>query len=172
MPPSKKMLADGGGILIIGLPHSGTYSVAHALKILGHEHVFHNIDVPWDANRVWGNWLRPIWACSPYLREHVEMPYFLKESPPLTTFTRDDWDNLVGRDHQAIADMSVYFVAELIEAYPDAQVIFWERDIDRWYQSYIGMLEAFDFHSRIFLAIKKFALSRQRYSRTLIRNRR
>ncbi|KAK9781089.1 putative Sulfotransferase domain-containing protein [Seiridium cardinale] len=156
MPPSKKTLADGGGVLILGLPRSGTYSVAHALKILGHEHVFHNLDVPWDANEVWGSWIRPMWAYSPYLREHVGLPYFARNNPPPTVFTTADWDDLVGRDHQAVADMTVYFAAELIETYPNAQVILWERDIDRWYHSYMGMLEAFEFHSPISMFIRKY----------------
>jgi hypothetical protein len=153
---SKKTLAEGGGVLIMGLPRSGTYSVAHALEILGHDRVFHNLKVPYDANDVWGAWARPMMACSPYLREHVGAPYFmdLKEVP--TAFTSADWDDRVGRDHQAIADMTVYFVAELIEAYPDAQVILWERDVERWYTSYIGMLEAFDYHSPVAAFLRRY----------------
>ncbi|KAF3910984.1 hypothetical protein AA313_de0201454 [Arthrobotrys entomopaga] len=147
---SKKTLAEGGGVLIMGLPRSGTYSVAHALKILGHSKVFHNIDVPWDANEVWGSWIRPMWAFSPYIRETIGLPYFAETLSPLPqpgVFTKADWDDLVGREHQVIADMSVYFVAELVETYPDAQVILWQRDVEAWYRSYMGMLEAFEFHS-------------------------
>ena len=33
MPPSNKKLANGGGVLIMGLPRSGTYSVMRAMKI-------------------------------------------------------------------------------------------------------------------------------------------
>lgn len=154
---SKKTLAEGGGVLVMGLPRSGTYSVAHALEILGHDRVFHNLNVPFDANHIWGAWARPMMACSPYLRKHVGPPYFLKDENVMpAAFTRADWDDLVGRDHQAIADMTVYFVAELIEAYPEAQVILWERDVDRWYNSYMGMLEAFDYHSTVAAFLRKY----------------
>lgn len=157
IPPSKKMLADGGGVLIMGLPRSGTYSVAHAIKMLGHEHVFHNLDAPLNANEVWGAWFRAMWACKPYLREHMGLPYFAKKTPPPAVFTRADWDNLVGQDYQVVADMSVYFVAELIETYPDAQVILWQRDFDAWYQSYdTGVLQGFDFDSPIAMFGRKY----------------
>jgi hypothetical protein len=157
MRPSKKKLANGGGVLLMGLPRSGTYSVAHAMRMLGHENVFHNLDVPLNSNEVWGSWFRAMWACLPYLREHMGLPYFAKKNPPPNVFTQADWDNLVGRDYEVIADMSVYFVAELIEAYPNAQVILWERDIEKWYQSYDnGVLQGFDLHSPIAMFGRKY----------------
>ncbi|KAI9770986.1 MAG: hypothetical protein M1840_002690 [Geoglossum simile] len=157
LPPSKKKLANGGGVLVMGLPRSGTYSVAHAMRMLGHEHVFHNLDVPLQANEVWGGLFRAMWACLPYLREHMGLPYFAKKNPPPTVFTRADWDNLVGQDYQVVADISVYFAAELIGTYPDAQVILWQRDIDAWYQSYdSGVLQGFDFHSPVAMFARKY----------------
>ena len=153
----KKKLADGGGVLIMGLPRSGTYSVAHAMKMLGYEHVFHNLDVPLKSNEVWRGWFRAMWACLPYLREHMALPYFAKKSPPPAVFSRGDWDDLVGHDYEVIADISVYFAAELIETYPDAKIILWERGVDMWCQSYDkGVLQAFDFHSPIAMFGRKY----------------
>ena len=124
-PPCKKTLAEGGGVLIMGLPRSGTYSVAHAMRMLGHKHVFHNLDVPLnESNDIWAGWFRAGWACMPYVREELGLPFFTKMAPPPpTVFTKADRDALVGREYQVVSDISVYFAAELIEAYPDAQVI-------------------------------------------------
>ncbi|KAL4905930.1 hypothetical protein BDW74DRAFT_177626 [Aspergillus multicolor] len=162
IPLSERTLAEGGGVLVMGLPRSGTYSVAHALKMLGHERVFHNIDVPLKANDIWGAWFRPMWACKPFLRQNMGLPYFAtpKNQRPPTHFTRADWDDLVGRDHQVIADMSVYFVKELLEAYPDAQVILWQRDFDSWYKSYTaGVIAEFVPQSRLARFARRYLLS-------------
>ena len=87
----------------------------------------------------------------------MAFPYFAKKNPPPAVFTRADWDDLVGRDYQAVADMSVYFVAELLEAYPDVQVILWERDFDKWYRSYdVGLLQGFSFDSPIAMFGRKY----------------
>jgi hypothetical protein len=49
------------------------------------------------------------------------------------TFTRDDWDKLLGHC-QAVCDWpAVAFAKELIEAYPDAKVILTTRDVDSWH---------------------------------------
>lgn len=157
-PPSKKTLANGGGVLILGLPRSGTYSVVHALRMLGHDRVFHNLDVtPEESNKVWSGWFRAGWAYMPYLREHMGLPWFAKKNPPKTTFTRADWDELVGADYQAVADISVLFAGEMIEAYPDAQVIIWKRDYDKWYQSFDkGALRGFGFDSSIAMFVRRY----------------
>ncbi|KAK8115462.1 hypothetical protein PG984_011964 [Apiospora sp. TS-2023a] len=162
-PPSKRTLAEGGGVLIMGLPRSGTYSVSHAMRILGHKAVFHNLDVPAeDSNHVWGAWFRAGWACMPYLREQMGLPWFArKESwwghPLPNTFTRADWDDLVGREYQVVADISVYFAADMIQVYPDAQVVLWERDIEQWLQSFDnGALQGFGFHSPIAMFFRRF----------------
>lgn len=159
-PSSKKMLADGGGVLLLGLPRSGTYSMAHAMRILGHQHVFHDLDIPHEtSNAVWTGWFRAGWACMPYLRSHMGLPWFARgggQPPPPLTFSRSEWDDLLGRDYQVAADTPMLFAAELIEAYPDAQVIIWERDEDRWLQSFDeGALRAFGFHSRLAMLFRK-----------------
>lgn len=65
----------------------------------------------------------------PYMRENFELPGWAKKNPPPEVFTKADRDSLVGHLN-AVGDASVFVAAELIEAYPDAQVILWERDID------------------------------------------
>ncbi|KAG6031456.1 hypothetical protein E4U41_007568 [Claviceps citrina] len=157
--PSKRTLAENGGVLIMGLPRSGTYSVAHAMRMLGHDRVFHNLDVPAEkSNEVWAGWFRAGWACMPYLREHMGLPYFARKKPaPKTTFTRADWDELVGNEYQVVADISACFAAELIEAYPEAQVVLWQRDFDSWFRSFDeGALRAFGFHSSTAMFVRKY----------------
>ncbi|OAR01507.1 hypothetical protein LLEC1_02605 [Akanthomyces lecanii] len=53
-------------------------------------------------------------------------------------FTRADWDELF-REYDVGTDLTSFFAMSLIEAYPDAQVILVERDIERWHKS-IGLL--------------------------------
>jgi len=51
------------------------------------------------------------------------------------TFTRKDWDQLMGHC-QAVCDWpAVAFAQELIEAYPEAKVILTGRDVDSWHAS-------------------------------------
>lgn len=52
------------------------------------------------------------------------------------TFTRRDWDELLGK-YGAITDYpAVVLAEELIEVYPEAKVVLVERDATRWYESY------------------------------------
>lgn len=172
-PPSKQMLADGGGVLLLGLPRSGTYSMATAMRILGHEHVFHDLDIANESdetsNAVWAGWFRAGWACMPYIRTHMGLPWFARPGwwnagwrhgsagPPPTTFTRADWDALLGHSYQVAADTPMLFAAELIAAYPDAQVILWERDEEQWLASFDqGVLQAFGFHSPLAMFVRRW----------------
>jgi hypothetical protein len=51
------------------------------------------------------------------------------------TFTRKDWDQLMGHC-QAVCDWpAVAFAKELIEAYPEAKVILTNRDVNAWHAS-------------------------------------
>jgi len=51
------------------------------------------------------------------------------------TFTRDDWDQLLG-NAQAVCDWpAIAFARELIEAYPEAKVVLTNRDVDSWHAS-------------------------------------
>ena len=52
-------------------------------------------------------------------------------------FTRADWDQLLGAYSAVSADPpAVAFAADLIAAYPAAQVILVEREIEAWYRSF------------------------------------
>lgn len=51
-------------------------------------------------------------------------------------FAREDWDNLLG-SYGAVADVPAICCAEeLIEAYPEANVLLVERDLDSWERSF------------------------------------
>ena len=52
------------------------------------------------------------------------------------TFTRQQWDQILGEFGAASDAPAVAFAEELIEAYPEAKVILVERDIDKWYKSF------------------------------------
>ena len=52
------------------------------------------------------------------------------------SFTRAEWDQLLG-NYSAVADLpAVAFPEDLLRCYPDAKVILVKRDIEKWYQSF------------------------------------
>lgn len=56
------------------------------------------------------------------------------------TFTRADWDHLLGK-YQATCDLpAAFFSAELAEAYPDAKVVILNRDPEKWYESVLNSI--------------------------------
>ena len=55
---------------------------------------------------------------------------------PLRPFTRQDWDRLLGHVGGITDYPAVVFVRELVETYPEANVVLIERDVDRWYESF------------------------------------
>lgn len=57
-------------------------------------------------------------------------------SPPLTPFTRSDWDALWGNKYDAVTDLASPFTLELINAYPDAKVVIVQRDFESWWPSF------------------------------------
>lgn len=53
-------------------------------------------------------------------------------------FQKADWDELLGHC-RAVTDMPcAAFWRELCDAYPDAKVVLVERDVDKWYPSFIA----------------------------------
>lgn len=51
------------------------------------------------------------------------------------TFTKLDWDRLLG-DCQGVVDYpSAFFVSDLAQLYPDAKVVILNRDPEKWYES-------------------------------------
>lgn len=64
--------------------------------------------------------------------EALDAKYINKGS----TFTRKDWDELLGH-WSAVADLpAIAFAEDLINSYPDAKVILVERDIEQWFASF------------------------------------
>jgi hypothetical protein len=56
------------------------------------------------------------------------------------SFTRADWDRLLG-DCQAVCDVpAAFFGAELAELYPEAKVIILNRDPEKWYESVLNSI--------------------------------
>lgn len=109
-------------VLSLGLPRTGSASIAEALTILGYENVHH-------CSKALGrpsDWLvldRAADATFPCLPTYTGVP-----------FTRDDWDGIYG-SCEAATDAASMFGPELVAAYPEARVILVERDYDRWHRS-------------------------------------
>jgi hypothetical protein len=58
------------------------------------------------------------------------------------SFTRDDWDRLLGQC-QAVCDIPpAFFGAELAQLYPEAKVIILNRDPEKWYDSVLNSIYA------------------------------
>ena len=56
-------------------------------------------------------------------------------------FTRDDWDDLLGKYHAVTDAPAICFAEELIKAYPEAKVVLVERDVERWYKSFSVLIQ-------------------------------
>lgn len=128
-------LAEGYGILCLGLPRTGSLSLTTALNILGYDRIHHgNIHVRDSAG--WARWGRAAWCAFPYMRNELypKRPPIWLPNPP-TSFTRSDWDDLIGRDWEGVTDFGALVAKELVETYPRAKVILVERDVDKWAES-------------------------------------
>jgi hypothetical protein len=108
-------------VLALGLPRTGTLSMAHALTILGYENVHHTIDH--SDEKTWRDLSRAADASFPTLKTYTGSP-----------FTRADWDKMYGTC-EAVTECAALFSLQLIDAYPHAKVILVERDFDRWLKS-------------------------------------
>ncbi|GAB7359093.1 hypothetical protein MBLNU230_g5164t1 [Neophaeotheca triangularis] len=108
-------------VLSLGMSRTGTVSMCEAFKILGIQDPYHGfrfITHPNDG---------AVWSRA------ADAKFYGKGKP----FTREDWDQVLG-DHGAAADVGTYFFwRELAEAYPEAKIVLVERDLDRWYHSFI-----------------------------------
>lgn len=109
-------------VLSLGLPRTGSASIAEALTILGYENVHHcskAIGRPSD----WRVLDRAADATFPCLPSYTGVP-----------FTRAEWDEIYGTC-EAATDAASMFGPELVAAYPEAKVILVEREYERWYRS-------------------------------------
>lgn len=115
--PKREMRA-----LVMGLPRTGSASMAAALTILGFKDVYHalqSIDHPEQAEF----FNRAAMASFPNLPDYTGKP-----------FTQQDWDELYG-PCEASTDIAGIFGATMVRAYPEAKVILTTRDFDRWAKS-------------------------------------
>ncbi|CEI68249.1 hypothetical protein FVEN_g11802 [Fusarium venenatum] len=109
-------------VLSLGLPRTGSASMAEALTILGYKNVYHAtqaINRPED----WEILERACDASFPNLPSYTGKP-----------FTREEWDELWGHC-EATTDVASIFAPQLIQTYPDAKVILAIRDFDPWFKS-------------------------------------
>ncbi|KAF4341778.1 hypothetical protein FBEOM_4289 [Fusarium beomiforme] len=109
-------------VLCLGLPRTGTASMAEALTILGYKDVFHGIKAI-DDNEVWAKLERATDASFPNLPSYTGKP-----------FTREQWDDIWG-ESEAVTDVASLYAPQLIETYPDAKVILVIREYDKWFKS-------------------------------------
>ncbi|KAI1775429.1 P-loop containing nucleoside triphosphate hydrolase protein [Hypoxylon cercidicola] len=112
-------------ILSLGLPRTGSSSMAEALRILGYNRVHHGTEMileGWDFT-----WVeRAAKAHFPALSS--------PEEPRPQPFTRAEWDEILG-SFDAVTDFGCMLALPLIAAYPEAKVILVHRDVDEWERS-------------------------------------
>lgn len=166
IPTSLLCLAEGGGVICVGLPRSGTLSIRRALQILGHDRILHGFDLG-GTTEGWEPWRRASWANLPYLRNkgrrnkssschnshHHRRHHYQQHdrkysggggcggsnctSPSCPPpYDRREWDELLGSSSQGVMELGAIFAPQLIRAYPQAKVILWERDRDSWAASF------------------------------------
>ncbi|KAH7019479.1 hypothetical protein EDB80DRAFT_700928 [Ilyonectria destructans] len=106
-------------VLVLGLPRTGTQSLADALELLGISPVYHMREVGKNGHA--GLWMAA-------LEERTK--------PDGTPWTRAQFEQILG-GFQAVADYpAAIFPAELLEAYPEAAVILSVRGSeDAWHTS-------------------------------------
>ncbi|KAF2490981.1 hypothetical protein BU16DRAFT_421760, partial [Lophium mytilinum] len=109
-------------VLVLGQSRTGTSSMRAALKILGHNEVFHFM-------HLFENPLQ-----TPQWERAFKAKFEPETSPP---FTKSDWDSLLGHC-SALTDTPCHiFAEELVATYPDAKVVLTMRDsVEAWYRSY------------------------------------
>ncbi|KAJ5114018.1 hypothetical protein N7456_002552 [Penicillium angulare] len=112
-------------LLALGLSRTGTNSLRTALEILGYNQTYHGYSAAFENPRDCDMWLQAMSA---------------KFDKRGKRFGRAEFDQLLGHC-QAVTDVpAVCFAQELIEAYPEAQVILTWRDVDVWYESVINAI--------------------------------
>ncbi|KPM42989.1 hypothetical protein AK830_g3575 [Neonectria ditissima] len=117
-------------VLALGLPRTGTASIAEALTVLGYKDVYHGIKAI-DHDKDWEVFNRAADGSFPVLPTYTGKP-----------FTRQQWDELFGHC-EGVTDVAAPFASQLIETYPDAKVLLVVRDLDKWFKSMDeGVLQA------------------------------
>ncbi|KAJ7627485.1 P-loop containing nucleoside triphosphate hydrolase protein [Roridomyces roridus] len=107
-------------VLVLGFCRTGTASMRAALTTLGYGPAHHIGRVMADPREV------DVW------RAAIHAKYEGKGK----LIERETWDDMFG-DLQVVADVpGILFAEDLIQAYPDAQIIITTRDPDRWWRSF------------------------------------
>ncbi|KAK6194027.1 hypothetical protein LQW54_011876 [Pestalotiopsis sp. IQ-011] len=110
-------------VLVLGMPGTGTQSIAEALAQLGISPVYHMREVGKNKHQA-------AWA------EAMDAKFEGQGEP----YGREQFDKVLG-DFKALADYpAAIFPEELIAAYPDARVILTVRDEDQWHDSMAATL--------------------------------
>ena len=109
-------------VLSLGMPRTGSASLAEAYSILGYVGVFHGIKVLSD-DAVFRKIGRAADATFPNLPSYTGKP-----------FSRGDWEDLYG-EYEVSTDMASFFTPQLIATYPDAKVVLVKREFDAWFKS-------------------------------------
>lgn len=119
-------------VLVLGMSRTGTMGIYEALHQLGYKsyHFKEAIENPVRDLGIWEEALRA---------------KFLGIGKP---YGRKEFDKLLG-DYDAVADLPcAFFVDELTKAYPEAQVVLTNRDVDKWLASMnTTVLEAWSWKS-------------------------
>lgn len=119
LQPQQRTRTKPMKVLALGLPRTATDSLRAALNILGYSYVYHGFDHIADAEDC-VNWVQ-LWKMK-------------QAGKPIT---RADFDSVIGHC-EAVTDMpACIFAKELIEAYPEAQILLNYRDIDAWHKSVV-----------------------------------
>ncbi|KAJ5355523.1 uncharacterized protein N7496_012735 [Penicillium cataractarum] len=123
-PVSEKVAKSSPPILCLGMARTGTASLAQSLRILGVPNVHHGLEIigP-EFQKHWKVLDRAADASFPVLPTYTGKP-----------FTSSEWDEAFG-GYGAVTDIASFYAMSLIRAYPDAQVILVERDIQSWLKS-------------------------------------
>lgn len=114
-------------VLALGLPRTGSTSIAEALTILGYKDVYHCTKAI-NSPRDWQILGRAADATFPCLPSYTGVP-----------FTRHDWDELYA-PCEGTTDAASMFGPSLLAAYPEAKVLLVERDYERWHASIFNSL--------------------------------
>lgn len=95
-----------------------------ALQQLGFHDCYHMESLIANLERDTGLWMRA-----------VEHKYAGKG-----TFTKQDWDNLLGQAQACVDLPAALFSAELAEMYPEAKIVILNRDPEKWYDSVLNTI--------------------------------
>ena len=108
-------------------PRTGTISMQEAFRILGYPNPYHYSSMFENARD------SDMWC------EALDAKY--RPSPDRTPYTRKDFDQLLGHCGAVGDAPAMNMWKELVEAYPEANVVLVERDQEKWLKSMRQLVE-------------------------------